>query len=89
MAGAVAGALGLFRDQLAGQRVAIMISGANIDFETVSGHLHNPRFASRTGTEMNDVPWGSKIRQGKWCPGPESNRHGREAEGFSYQLLLS
>jgi hypothetical protein len=19
----------------------------------------------------------------QWCPGPESNRHGREAEGFS------
>jgi len=24
----------------------------------------------------------------KWCPGPESNRHGVATEGFSYQLQL-
>lgn len=26
---------------------------------------------------------GEWIGIGFWCPGPESNRHGREAEGFS------
>jgi len=30
-----------------------------------------------------------KIRNNKWCPGPESNRHGVATEGFSYQLQFS
>jgi|GEM_PF-6423522 len=25
----------------------------------------------------------------KWCPGPESNRHGVTTEGFSFHLRLS
>jgi hypothetical protein len=27
--------------------------------------------------------------QEKWCPGPESNRHGAATEGFSYQPQFS
>lgn len=39
-AGAMAGALGPFRDQIAGCRVAIVVSGSNIDFETFSSVLN-------------------------------------------------
>ena len=31
--------------------------------------------------------WGEEKRRGEgWCPRPESNRYGREAEGFSYHF---
>ena len=35
-AGAMAGALGRFREQISGQRVAVVVSGSNIDFETIN-----------------------------------------------------
>ena len=33
--------------------------------------------------------WPRIIEWLKWCPGPESNRHGVATEGFSYQLQFS
>jgi threonine dehydratase len=44
-AGAMAGALGPFREQISGQRVAIVVSGSNIDFESFSAILNNPSFS--------------------------------------------
>jgi threonine dehydratase len=40
-AGAMAGALGPFREQISGQRVAVVISGSNIDFETFNTILND------------------------------------------------